>query len=349
MKIILLSPLPPPVGGIAEWTRKYMVYCNNNGLEVKVIDTSVNGKRKEKLYKKRNLFDELKRAWKIIYELKELLNRRSTDIVHINSSCTNMGIIRDGICAFIAKRYGVKVLFHCRCNIEDQLSNIFGKWLFFKIEESVDKTIVLNKKSYNFATKIGKDKTIRLPNFIESKKVAETHVINDKIRKILYVGHVKIEKGIREIYECAKMFPHIQFELVGKVMNDMKDYDSPPNVIFYGEQTSKVVRHRMLEADIFLFPTYSEGFSNALLEAMAAGLPIITTDVGANKEMLCGLGGEIVNVRDSNGIIEAINKMDNSIVRKRMSEYNISRVKEKYLLDSVMNRLVYIYKDVIKE
>jgi glycosyltransferase involved in cell wall biosynthesis len=60
---------------------------------------------------------------------------------------------------------------------------------------------------------------------------------------------------------------------------------------------------RIASADVFVLPSYSEGFPGAVLEAMACGIAIVATDVGAIPEMLSGNDGEplglIVPPRDS--------------------------------------------------
>ena len=45
LRILLLSPLPPPVGGIASWTKRYLEWARNNGLDVDIVNTAVIGQR----------------------------------------------------------------------------------------------------------------------------------------------------------------------------------------------------------------------------------------------------------------------------------------------------------------
>ena len=51
------------------------------------------------------------------------------------------------------------------------------------------------------------------------------------------------------------------------------------------------------KADVFLFPSYTEGFSISLTEAMASGLPCIASDVGANQDMLENHGGILIKTK----------------------------------------------------
>jgi glycosyltransferase involved in cell wall biosynthesis len=76
------------------------------------------------------------------------------------------------------------------------------------------------------------------------------------------------------------------------------------SVVFAGEHLDP--RPFLVEADIFVLPSRQEGFSNALLEAMASGLPAVVTDVGGNREALDGQGGRIVEPEQSDRLAEAI-------------------------------------------
>ena len=77
---------------------------------------------------------------------------------------------------------------------------------------------------------------------------------------------------------------------------------------------------------------------------MALGLPIITTNVGANKDMIESSGGILVRLENVKDIIEAIYKLEDKSYREKISKWNIQKVKDKYLVDSVMLELISIYK-----
>ena len=49
LKILLVSPLPPPAGGIASWTQQYIGWSEINNLNVEIVNTAVIGKREKKI------------------------------------------------------------------------------------------------------------------------------------------------------------------------------------------------------------------------------------------------------------------------------------------------------------
>ena len=116
-----------------------------------------------------------------------------------------------------------------------------------------------------------------------------------------------------------------------------------------GNLDAGAVREQLDMADVFLFPSYTEGFSNSLAEAMARGLPVITTKVGANVDMLENQGGVYVPVGNAEAIVEAINYLETPKIRREMSKWNIEKVKSSYCIESVMQRLVELYEDVIEQ
>jgi len=126
----------------------------------------------------------------------------------------------------------------------------------------------------------------------------------------------------------------------------MNKISFPPNINNVGIVDPECLKDILDDADIFLFPTYSEGFSNALLEAMARGLPIIATDVGANKDMIEEKGGIIIPTKDITSIVEAVKKLEDPQMRLNMSIWNIQKVKKYYTIDIVINHLEDVYKHV---
>lgn len=71
-----------------------------------------------------------------------------------------------------------------------------------------------------------------------------------------------------------------QLELIDRVRN----YTSKENVLFLGHRTD--TKEILKASDIFVLPTLGEGMSNAIMEAMASGLPVITTDIPENKILI---------------------------------------------------------------
>ena len=118
LKVLLVSPLPPPVGGIATWTQQYINWSKENNLKVEIVNTAFIGSRAKKINGKVEIIDEIKRTFKIISEMSHKIKRFKPSIVHLNTPCGKFGIIRDYICVLLAKMNKVKIVIHYRCNIK---------------------------------------------------------------------------------------------------------------------------------------------------------------------------------------------------------------------------------------
>lgn len=349
MKVLLISPMPPPNGGIATWTKKYLQHCNAFGVEADIVNTAVIGHRGKQINTKRSLKDEFVRTREIFRNLKRCLKRNDYDVVHLNTSCDKFGLYRDYLLCCIVTGKKKKLIIHCRCNLEFQLNTEKRQHVFEKMAKKSNKILVLNRGSQDFAGKYEKDKVSIVPNFIEEGFAKEDFRVKREIQKVVFVGHVQFLKGFREIYETAVHFREIDFILIGPVKEEIRQLHTLPNLILKGEMEHERIKKELMQADIFLFPSYTEGFANALLEAMACGLPVIASNVGANADMIEGKGGKIVPAGNAEAVISALYEMKDPEVRRQMSEWNFRKVNSTYIIPSVMKRLIYLYSDVMEK
>lgn len=346
--IILVSPLPPPEGGMATWTIKYLEFCNEKGIKVDVVNTALKGRRKEKINNKTSFGDEWKRTTEIWQTLRSLVKQKKHCLIHYNSPCYSLGIIRDYFMIKMASTYDIPIVFECHCSLASQLATTYKKYMFKKIVAHTQLVLTLNEESLSMAMALTNSRVEVLPNFIEDDycKCTNRH-INSKIHNILYVGHIQKTKGSEELLNVARIRTDLRFKLVGPVDDEIGKIDVPSNVIMTGNVVAEEVRNYLFDADIFLFPSYSEGFSMSVLEAMATGVPVIATDVGANREMIENKGGIIIPARDEQEILNSLRLMESAKLRKEMSDWNIAKVKNYYTKDKVMDRLIKKYESIL--
>ena len=130
--------------------------------------------------------------------------------------------------------------------------------------------------------------------------------------QVLFVGEVNQRKGIRQVLEAAKVInsDKVVFNIVGLG----KEYCSELNseyesyVHFLGRVPYEELLHQFSSSHIFLFPTMGEGFGLVLLEAMASGLPVITTENCGGKDIVVNeQNGFIIPVGDTKSIIDKVN------------------------------------------
>lgn len=348
MNVVLVSPLPPPEGGIAVWTKMYMSLCSQYGMNVQVVNTALQGKRAENFSGRISLFAEIKRTLRILREYVYWIRRHSADMVHINSSCSPKGIIRDWLCVMLTP-HRVKLVFHCRCTVQDQLGNgRLGNFFFRRIVRRASSILVLNDESLMYVTGIRKGVCRKIPNFIDDALVrTDDKNIASEVKMALFTGHVLQSKGIDELMEAAIQHPDIEFVVAGAVSEEYVNAAIPENVKLTGTVPHGTVLDLLDKADVFLFPSHTEGFSNSLTEAMARGVPIVASDVGANRDMVETRGGVIIPPKDTQALVEAIKKVRDPELRRRMSRWNVEKVRECYSASAVMQQLKNIYDSLM--
>ena len=340
--LLLISPAPPPLGGIATWTNLYIKELHKINFNFTFINSS-----SCKLPNIFSIFAEIFGTSILITKIIFFCTLNSFQVAHISTSCSRFGTYRDILISKILKIYKVSTIIHIHCNIQDVLNIYNNAHAIRKLLMISDEIVVLNQHSKRYVKEnINKDSII-IPNFINYDKSLKK-IISQHIKLLTFVGHITKYKGIKQIIETAKQCPDLSFNLVGRIIDKNILNDIPKNVNYLGIKSQKQIKKILLESDVFLFPSYTEGFSVALLEAMKHGLPIIASDVGANAEMIENDGGIILNRIDSEEIMKAISLLESQEVRKKASEFNLYKVAREYEISIVTRTWTELYNSLLK-
>jgi glycosyltransferase involved in cell wall biosynthesis len=129
--------------------------------------------------------------------------------------------------------------------------------------------------------------------------------------RIIFVGRMNQRKGLADLLEAVRLLRYQRVEVVlcgrGYVdTNILRAYqDLPVRVLL--NLSSEQLLHELHQSHVFVLPALAEGFGHVILEAMAAGLPVITTtNTGAPDIMQAGVHGAIVPIRDPQRICEQL-------------------------------------------
>lgn len=345
-KVVLLAPTPPPAGGIATWTLELMRQCQTQGIEIALVNMQMVGKRSALSTGKRNMTDELRRSTHIFRQLNQVLAHKEAllGVAHLNTSCGKFGLLRDLLLAQRIKRAGLRLLVHYHCDVPYQVRSRVSRWAVGRLASLADRNLVLCGTSQRYlAQELGAQSEM-VPNFIRSDALSQDRKeISESLSHLCFVGRVSLEKGAREIYALAARFPEITFELIGELSGEVATWEKPENITHAGLLPHDQVLRRLDAADAFLFPSHSEGFSIALLESMARGLPALATDVGANADMLAQGCGAVVPMADVEAMAKALESMRDPQVRRAMSENALQKVREHYTAEAVTKQLEAFY------
>jgi glycosyltransferase involved in cell wall biosynthesis len=170
------------------------------------------------------------------------------------------------------------------------------------------------------------------------------------------VGRIVKEKGYREFLQMAKALTDsgsdATYLVVGDSLPSDRDQFGPEfrasvsaaglqdRFVFTG-MTDRVPEYLRL-MDVFVLPSYREGFPRSILEAMAAGLPVVATDIrGCREAVVEGVTGHIVQPRDAEGLRRAVESLLREPERrKRMGEEARRIAIEKYEFGKVRRQFV---------
>lgn len=370
MKILFCSPFSsdPNIvkGGINVWGNYILSYYKNHTNKgIDIIPISFD--RKKLITDTANICT---RCIKGIKELKEpikkaleIINSEKIDIIHI---CTSGGLslFKDYFLIQAAKRKGIKTVIHLHFGrIADLEKNKNWEWkLLHKIFTLCDVIIVMNRASETVLTNYNIKNIHYLPNPIGSDIIKQIELTENKQERIprvlLYVGHVYRTKGVYELVKGCNRIPNIKLRIVGKYSTEIKSdlekisnqYHKNQWITFVGEISHEKVIEEFLKADIFIFPSYTEGFPNVILEAMACSCPITASNVGAIPEMLnidndpCGI---CFNPKSSQEVYQAVcTLIDNEKLKKELAYKAKKRIHELYTVEIIWKQLTSIWKSL---
>ena len=138
----------------------------------------------------------------------------------------------------------------------------------------------------------------------------------------LLIARLLVDKGVREYAEAAKIiqqqYPHVEFNLVGWIdenpsaitQQELDQWVANKTVKYWGKLTD--VRPAIAESSVYVLPSYREGTPRTVLEAMAMGRAIITTDApGCRETVVDGDNGFLVEVKSVESLVEAMQKFIN--------------------------------------
>jgi len=171
---------------------------------------------------------------------------------------------------------------------------------------------------------------------------------------IVYVGRLRtvkgVDYGIRAFASALEQLPNIRMVLAGE--GDQRNFLS--SLVFelgISEQVEFLgVRNDVPEllnaADSVLMPSLTEGFPRTAIEAMAAGKPVIATNVGGTPEaVIDGETGILVPARDSDALASAIVRLvGDSDLQARLGAAGRERAAQNYSVDKYVSRLDEMYR-----
>ncbi len=195
---------------------------------------------------------------------------------------------------------------------------------------------------------------------VERQRIRQALQIPNETLVIAIVANLVAYKGHRDLLEALALaqdqLPQ-PWRLVAigrddgigaELRRQAQDRNISGNILWLGERSE--VGRLLAAGDVFVLPSHQEGFSNALLEAMAASLPAIATAVGGNIDAVRDNDtGVLVHVKDPEGLAAAILRLaKDPTLRRRLGDAARLRVEQRFSLDACVDRYDRLYRALIE-
>jgi len=168
---------------------------------------------------------------------------------------------------------------------------------------------------------------------------------------VVFAGRIERAKGVHELLQAWSLVRSTDATLLLAGSPGLKEpvpMDRLPPRARYIGWTDRL-RELLSAADVFVLPSHAEGMSNALLEAMAAGVAAISTPVGASSELIAdGDTGILVDVGDVPGLAAALNRLvDDRELRSKLGANARETVCRRYTIGPVVDAIESIYLELV--
>ena len=368
MKVLLCTPYleTPDVvsSGIGTWARNIMAYNRKTGNGIDIVPVSFDRHTHIEEYTVggfKRYYSGIKEVGKCVINAIGKIQTEKPDTIHICTS-GNLGFIKDIILTRAAHRNGIKSIVHLHFG---RVPNIikdkgFEYRLLKKLLDMADKVVVIDRKTFQVLSELHYQHIIYIPNpvsdtFLQEIEKQEGQTIR-KHKSAVFLGHVVPTKGVLELVEGCCQVSGLSLRIIGKCTDDMKEKllslaskrEGGKWLDVVGEIPFAQVTKELLEADTFIFPSYTEAFPNVILEAMACGCAIASSNVGAIPEILDCEGetaGICFNPQNAGEVAHAVNALykDDSY-RTKLTEKAKEKVYGIYTTEKIWPQLLNLWR-----
>jgi glycosyltransferase involved in cell wall biosynthesis len=299
---------------------------------------------------------------KLLYFLKSIVKilklfsfNSQIKIVHIH--CASKGsFIRKSIICVISKLYNKKTIMHMHGGgFKDYYHFGINKYFVRFILSISDKTICLSDE-WNVFYKgiIQENKITVLGNPVEDFKNIMNLDENNNLIKMLFLGKICEEKGIYELIEYLYTNKHFKENKIKLTIGGIGNIDKLESIIkdninirYVGWITKEEKLKHISDCNLLILPSHHEGLPISILEAMSAGKPIISTNVGGVPSIVKeNHNGWLFNVHELEKLDEIFTEIFNNNEIIRIYGNNSYKESMKFHPNNIINKLEETYENI---
>jgi len=371
-RILVISPLPPPYGGMANQTELYLSSVLVDLYNITILNVSP-GLKREKDPGRPSLITAFYSIC-VVIKLLYVLVKTSPELVYM-ITVTQWGFVRDICIIMICKIFRKHLVCHLHSKYTGPLflRKRGLRFIFHWVMLLPDKVVVLSENlKRQFSGLIRHDKLEVINNIVNTslydklveEEKAEGFQKTVKPITILFVGRLSKKKGIWDLLEAIALIAadgrNVIFELAGvaeykeeeiKVFGYCDNPFMKDHVSLLGTISGKLKVSTFRNADIFVFPSHIENMPIVILEAMAAGLPIVSTNVGEIPDIIDSeINGFLVEPGDTKKLAEKlVTLIESPDLRDRIGRNNHTKARNYYDVEIGVRKLHKVFDDLLSE
>lgn len=348
--IVMLGSSSTAMGGVTSVVNTYRQAGLFQSWPIVYIDTHVEGNKQEKLVV----------AFSALTRFAFMLVSGQVALLHAHTS-ERASFWRKSIFMLLAFAAKCPVIYHSHAPqflqfYYDECGPLARWFVRFILDHSARVVVLSSQWKTAFANITKNPNVICIFNPVVVVPVGEL-TQQQRAPILLFLGRLGERKGIYDLLEAAAKvrlhFPDMRLLCGGDgdlegVAARAKELGVAENVRILGWVAGIEKQRLLAEASIYILPSYNEGLPMGVLEAMSAGLPVVTTPVGGIPDAVQdGVEGYLVEPGDIDGLANAIEKLlADAELRGRMGLAGRSKVDACFTPERVLPKVMALYQEL---
>lgn len=283
------------------------------------------------------------------------------DVVHLQTAAAPLiTLARAGVFAAVARLRGASVLLHAHGGRVEQLPTVGAKRLFIRLALGlVARVATVSRRGEQALRPLAGSRVVYVANGVDTTRFHPAPSRTAGPPVVLFAGTLTPRKGVLDLIEASQNLrgegvDHV-LRLAGGTSDDGREAELEVRTAAEeagAELLGPLPPDRMPDvyaaADVFCLPSWWEAMPLTVLEAMAAGLPVVATTVGDMPLLVdAGTTGQLVPVRQTSALTEALRRyLDDEQLRRDHGTAGRARVEQRYDLDATIDTLAGLYLEL---
>ncbi len=379
-RLLIVGPYPPPYSGPDVQMKTILGSSIRDRFDITFLNTNIRSSNAQ-----RGKLDLSAAAAILRFYLRliRLLIGRRPALVYYYVTATKAGWLgRDIWCIFLSRLAGTKIVIHMRAGHFKSGYLTWPFWVRWLVKAACGRValgVVQGDALRNQFAGLVPEKRIRtLYNTVDTETYVNHSPEPNYHKRVFFMGHLSCAKGycdvLAAIPEVARRHPEVEFVFAGTKLETernvfLNQLTGEPIGCSHPEESLETLRNDgygdhyryvgvvseseklelLATSSIFLLPSYSEGFSQAVLEAMSMARPVICTPVGALGEVVRdGENGFLVMPGDVDAMVRRIDRLlSDPDLQARMARTNHHYTRRRFAVERVAGQLGDLFEAVI--